>query len=147
MHSPLLRGLALVLCLLTVTGSSCAEPAGPDCTPQVQDYVNSFNTFLLNGAPVAVFTLAQDYATYPVECTQQDGGPITLTLTSSAPVPLRFDYTVRGLGATGLIMWSYSGTVARLGPGEARNVGLVATTPVRVDIAAEALLFNVVQVP
>src|SRR5690606_13363479 len=56
------------------------------CTPTQNYYVNSFNTYLANGAPVANFKLEQNHETYHIQCSETTGGPIKLTVTSTAPV-------------------------------------------------------------
>ncbi|WP_157373373.1 hypothetical protein [Algoriphagus terrigena] len=128
--------------LANVDDGSCIS-----CSPTQATYINSVNTVLSNGAPVANFRFTHDYSAYHFQCSQTNGGPITATITSSAPVALRFDYLIQGLGATGLNAWSYQGSIIRIAPGEAIFVSQVAQTPVRVDVGVRILLSNVIQVP
>jgi hypothetical protein len=143
----------LVILAAAMWASACCEITGScekkqDCAERQQSYVGSFNTFLNNGAPVATFRLDQTVTQYQgSDCPLSGGGPVTLTITSTAPVPLRFEYLLQGLGATGLVVWSYQGSVSRIAPGQSIAVGQVATTPVRVDVGARASLGNVAQVP
>jgi hypothetical protein len=147
------RGVVAVACAWAATG--CCEITGTcnddddkeRCTSEQITYSNTFNTYLTNGAPVARFDLRQDFTRYAAACTETSGGPISLSIVSTAPIPLRFDYSLEGLGATGLLVWRYVGTINRIAPGQRIDVGQVASTPVRVDVAARATLAGVVSVP
>jgi hypothetical protein len=144
---PRIMIVALTSAFTACDGDGISEPE-VNCTPQVQQYVASTNAFTPTGAPVAVFRANQEHTTYPggSQCGPL-GGPVTLTITGSAPIPIRFDYIIQGLGATGLVVWSYEGSIPRIVPGESNNVGLVATTPVRVNIGVRVGVANVQQVP
>ena len=145
------RSLGLSFALPVLLSGCCKItgdcPVEADCKPIVQSLTNSFNTFAANGSAVATFRLTQEHQSFPARCSGVVGGPVSLSVTGIAPVPLRFDYTLQGLGATGLVVWTNSGTVPRLAPGQRLNVGQVAQTPVRIDIAARALLLNILTVP
>jgi len=142
----------LVLSMVTLSSIalmafSC-DPGEPPCDKSEVPLLNSFNTYIANGAPVATFRLTQTFVEdSPIGCHTDDAFPVFLTLTSTAPVPLRFDYTLQGRGATGLIVWTYQASVARLEPGQVLDVGQVASTPVRADIGATVALSNVLQLP
>lgn len=130
--------------------ASCdTEPSKPTCEQREERYGASYPTFTVQGAPVAVFALEQDYARFePAGCNLQgQGGPVRLTVTGTAPVPLSFGYTVQGLGATGLVVWTHSGAVQRLTPGQSIAIGQVARTPVRADIGAAISLTGINVVP
>ncbi len=131
--------------------AACCEITGScetsDCTPEITPLTASFNTFAANGAPVATFRLTQDHLSPADGCNGERGGPVTLAVTGIAPVPLRFDYTLQGVGASGLVVWSNAGSVPRLAPGQTLNLGQVARTPVRVDVGARAILANIFTVP
>jgi hypothetical protein len=146
------------LCRLTIlvgllaTTSACdllfPEEKKEQCVASQQVYSGSFNTFASNGAPVARFSLQQQYTDYsPAGCNNGRGGPVTLTITSTAPVPLAFTYTLEGVGASGLVVWSYQGGVTRIAPGQTIQVGQVASSVVRVDVGARAVFTSLSQVP
>lgn len=126
--------------------AACPNSTEP-CVKSETPVVNSFSTALTNGAPVAVFRLDQTVVSYQPAGCDASGGPVMLTLTSSAPVALRFDYTIQGLNALGGPAWSFQGSIAKLAPGQTLVVGQVANTPVRVDVGARAFLANVFVVP
>ena len=146
------RGLRMFasLLLFPLLGAICHgdDPMRPDCSATTDTYSNSFMTYLNTGAPVARFTLNQTVTSYPVnsECPDTQG-EIQLQITSAAPIPVSFTYNLQGLGATGLVVWSYNGVVNRLSPGETVSQGVVANSPVRVDIGARAIFTSFISNP
>ncbi|MCC6773277.1 MAG: hypothetical protein IT360_18980 [Gemmatimonadaceae bacterium] len=141
----LLRQMLTVLCPVML--GACCEITGEcqecDSAPAANTLSNSFNTYAATGAPVASFRLTQDHQSAGSGCAPAGGSAVALSVTSIASVPLRFDYLVQGVGATGLVVWSRSGSVPRLAPGQSLDVGQVARTPVRVDVGARAILTNI----
>lgn len=117
------------------------------CDPVERRFSNSFNTYTFNGAPVANFKLEQINISYNPACSEQSSGPVKLTVTSTAFVPLRIDFLLQGLGASGLVIWSYSHTIPRLVPNETYIIPQVVDTPVRVDLGARVFFQSVIQVP
>lgn len=153
MRTQTLTRLASLASLASLTAllSACCDLTGSceacDGSTAVQTLTNSFNTFTVTGAPVATFRLQQEFRSAPGGCAGDSDGAISLSITGIAPVPLRFDYTVQGVGATGLVVWSRAGSVPRLAPGQTIDLGQVARSPVRVDVGARAILDNIAAVP
>ncbi|MCC6930712.1 MAG: hypothetical protein IT359_17110 [Gemmatimonadaceae bacterium] len=135
--------LTLVLAACCDITGSCSEV----CEESTQLLTNSFNTYTVTGAPVATFSLSQHHRSASASCGDASGGAVTLSVTGIAPVPLRFEFQVQGVGATGLVVWNHAGSVPRLAPGQTLDLGQVARTPVRVDVGARALLSNIASVP
>ncbi len=144
MRHVLIAGSVLLL-------SACCDITGSceacDSATETRTLTNSFNTFTAAGAPVATFRLVQEHRSASSSCGDAGTSPVSLSITGTAPVPLRFDYLVQGVGATGLVVWSSAGSVPRLAPGQVLQLGMVASTPVRVDVGARALLNNIAAVP
>lgn len=130
--------------------TACCEITGSceaDCEQSAVDLSNTFNTYTVTGAPVATFRLNQTHVSVSSSCSGGNGSAVTLSVSSIAPVPLKFDFQVQGVGATGLVVWNHAGSVPRLAPGQTLDLGQVARTPVRVDVGARAFLSNIVTVP
>jgi hypothetical protein len=136
---------------LTLMLSACCDITGSceacDSSTDVQPLTNSFNTFTATGAPVATFRLEQEHRSATSACDDASDNAISLSITGIAPVPLRFEYLVQGVGATGLVVWSRAGSVPRLAPGQTIELGQIARSPVRVDVGARVILNNIAAVP
>lgn len=135
--------LSLLLSACCEITGSCSE----GCATSPEVLTNSFNTYTATGAPVATFRLSQEHRSSSGSCSDNGNDAVALSVTSIAPVPLRFDFQVQGVGATGLVVWNHAGSVPRLAPGQTLDLGQVARTPVRVDVGARAFLSNIATVP
>ena len=132
---------------ILVALSSCDLFTDPECTSTAETYTGTFPTFTTIGAPVGQFTLVQSYTSHSPAGCNENSGPVVLSITSTAPVPLGFSYTLQGLGATGLTVWTYNGVVPRITPGQTISVGQVASTRVHVDVGARVVFTSLSQVP
>src|SRR5687768_12739799 len=101
----------------------------PRCEKSIEAVDRTFNTVTAAGAPIADFILRQNYASYsPPGCrVEGTGGPITLRIRSTSSVPMWLTYTLRAYDPLsslheGPVLWTYNGSVGRLGAGESVDV-------------------------
>jgi hypothetical protein len=81
-----------------------------------------------SGIGLPIFNLSQQYSVHsPAGCggtANEDGGPISLSLTGTNAQPVSFSFSLESTDGT----WSYRGAVNRIARGQILDLGAIATS-------------------